>query len=94
MKVVLAALFAAATLAAAAATSLGADTVRVTGPIVVSAATELRPAYVTSPDPGYISYADNSAALPGLNCYWTRLPLYDLDHNVIGWRGRPVAVCP
>ena len=94
MKGIFAALVATVTLAATAVTSLGADTVRVTGPIVVSAAANLRPAYITSPDPGYIVYADYAAALPDPNCYWTRMPLYDLDRNVIGWRGRPVAVCP
>ena len=94
MKVIPAFLAAAVTLAAAAVTSLGADTVRVTGPIVVGEAANPRPAYVTSPDPGYIVDADTAATLPGPNCYWTRMPVYDLDGKVIGWRGRPVAVCP
>ncbi len=80
--------------AALAASPVGAEPVRVAGPIVVSATPDLRPAYVTSPDPGYIRYADSTAALPGPNCYWTRMPVYDLANNVIGWRGSPVAVCP
>ena len=35
----------------------------------------------------------NAAPLPGPGCYWTRMPVYDMYGNVIGWRGRPVAVC-
>jgi len=33
------------------------------------------------------------APLPGLDCYWTRQPLFDAYGNQVGWRGRPVAVC-
>jgi hypothetical protein len=54
----------------------------------------VRPAFVTAPEPGYIAYSGYSEALPGPSCYWTRMPIYDSDHSVIGWRGHPVAVCP
>ena len=52
-----------------------------------------RPAYVVAPGPGYVAYPAYAAALPGPNCYWTRMPVYDGFGNVVGWRGRPVAVC-
>jgi hypothetical protein len=52
------------------------------------------PLYVAAPRPDYIVYADDTAPLPGPNCYWTRVPVYDAEHNVVGWRGRPLAVCP
>jgi hypothetical protein len=51
------------------------------------------PAYVVAPSPGYVVYAGYAAPLPGPNCYWTRRPVYDAYGNVIGWRGRPIAVC-
>ena len=50
------------------------------------------PAYV-APAPGYVVYPAYAAPLPGPGCYWTRMPVYDMYGNVIGWRGRPVAVC-
>ena len=50
------------------------------------------PAYV-APGPGYVVYPAYAAPLPGPGCYWTRMPVYDMYGNVIGWRGRPVAVC-
>ena len=64
----------------------------VTGAIVGSAIANSRPAYV-APGPGYVVYPGYAAALPGPNCYWTRMPVYDRFGNVVGWRGRPVAVC-
>ena len=94
MKATLAVLGAAATLAAATSASFGAGSVSVTGAIVVDPAANVRPAYVAAPAPGYIVYSDHDAVLPGPNCYWTRMPLYDNNRTVIGWRGRPVAVCP
>ena len=95
MKAILTALAAAATLAAATATSFAADSVRLTGALVVSAAANVQPpAYLAKPEPGYIVYAGYAGALPGPNCYWTRMPVYDSIGKVIGWRGRPVAVCP
>ena len=62
--------------------------------IVGTPAADARPAYVATPEPGYIVYTGYAAALPAPSCYWTRMPVYDFDHNVIGWRGRPTAVCP
>jgi hypothetical protein len=53
----------------------------------------VRPDYVAVPQAGYIVYSDNTEALPGPNCYWTRMPIYDDDHGVIAWRGQPLAVC-
>jgi hypothetical protein len=94
MKFTLAGLIAAAGLAAWAASSVGAEPVQATGPIVISATVDVKPAYVTSPGPGYIRYAESTAPLPGPNCYWTRMPVYDLANALVGWRGRPVAVCP
>jgi len=65
----------------------------VAGAIVGSALAAPRPAYVVGPAPGYVAYAGYAAPLPGPSCYWTRRPVYDAYGNVIGWRGRPVAVC-
>jgi hypothetical protein len=42
--------------------------------------------------PGYVYYA-YAEPLPGANCAWFRLPVYDVYGNMIGWRGRPVAFC-
>ena len=106
MKKTLTVLIAAATLAGAATSlptpadarcygcALGAGLVGgfVAGAIVGSAAAA-RPAYVVAPAPGYIVYSGYAAPLPGPSCYWTRMPVYDAYGNVIGWRGRPVAVC-
>jgi hypothetical protein len=98
-------LFAAATLAVATAASpttadarcygcgVGAGLLGgfVAGAIVGSALA--RPAYVVAPGPGYVVYSGYAAPLPGPYCYWTRMPVYDAYGNMIGWRGRPVAVC-
>jgi hypothetical protein len=96
MKAILIALGAAATLAAATATSSGASLVDgvVADAIVGKGGTEVRSAYMAAPDPGYVVYSGYAAALPGPGCYWTRMPVYGPDRNVIGWRGRPMAVCP
>ena len=64
------------------------------GAIVGSAIANSQPAYVVAPAPGYVAYPAYAVALPGPQCYWTRRPVYDAYGNVIGWRGRPVAVCP
>ncbi len=63
------------------------------GLIVGSAIANSRPAYVVAPGPGYVVYPGYAAVLPGPNCYWTRMPVYDPYGNIVGWRGRPVAVC-
>jgi len=52
------------------------------------------PAYVVAPAPGYVVYPGYAAAVPAPGCYWTRMPVYDYYGRVIGWRGRPVVVCP
>ncbi len=105
MKKTLGSLLAAATIVVAlASTSTDASAQRgavaagvaagvVGGLIVGSAIANSRPAYVVAPGPGYIAYPAYAAPLPGPNCYWTRMPVYDRWGNVRGWRGRPVAVC-
>jgi hypothetical protein len=37
---------------------------------------------------GYVYYP-----LPGPNCNWFRMPVYDAYGNMVGWRGRLVAFC-
>src|SRR5712691_2306179 len=49
------------------------------GAIIGGAIANSRPAYAVAPAPG---------------CYWTRMPVYDYYGNVVGYRGRPVVVCP
>ena len=67
----------------------------VAGAIVGNAvANAAPPAYVAAPGPGYVVYPAYTAPLPGPRCYWTRQPVYDMYGNVVGWRGRPIAVCP
>ena len=96
MNAILTALTAAAALAAATAVSPAGGLVdgSVAGAVVGKVAANVRPTYLAAPETGYIVYSEHSAALPGANCYWTRMPIYDPNQNVIGWRGRPVAVCP
>jgi hypothetical protein len=96
MKTALTALVAAATLVSATGARSGVGLVDdfVAGAIVGKAVSDVRPTYLAAPDPGYIAYSDYAAALPGPSCYWTRMPVYDSEHSVIGWRGRPVPVCP
>jgi hypothetical protein len=91
MKKTLTVLFAAATLAVATAASpttadarcygcgVGAGLVGgfVAGAIVGSAIAGAGPAYVVAPGPGYVVYSGYAAPLPGPNCYWTRIPVYD-----------------
>ena len=43
--------------------------------------------------PGYVYYPAYGGQLPGPNCYWFRLPVYDSYGNMVGWRGRPQAFC-
>jgi hypothetical protein len=52
-------------------------------------ATDQSPAYAP---PGYVNYPYGEY-LPGSNCSWFRMPVYDTYGNMIGWRGRPVAFC-
>jgi hypothetical protein len=47
------------------------------------------PAYAP---PGYVNYPYGEP-LPGPNCYWYRMPVYDPSGNMIGWRGLPQAFC-
>ena len=106
MRKTLTALFAASAIAAAAAPTtadarcfgcavgVGVAAGVVAGAIVGSAIANSQPAYVVAPAPGYVAYPAYAVALPGPQCYWTRRPVYDAYGNVIGWRGRPVAVCP
>jgi hypothetical protein len=76
----------------AATAAFGAGSVRIVGATVVDPAAN--PNVVSVPYPGYTVYSGNDAELPASSCYWTRMPIYDPNRNVIGWRGRPVAVCP
>jgi len=43
--------------------------------------------------PGYAYYPGYGEPLPGSNCYWFRMPVYDAYGNMVGWRGRPMAFC-
>jgi hypothetical protein len=81
-------------LAATAVAAFGASWVTDFVAGVIGQGAPVRPAYVAAPDPGYIADPEYAATLPGPDCYWSRMPIYDSDHSVIGWRGRPVAVCP
>jgi hypothetical protein len=47
------------------------------------------PAYAP---PGYVAYPYGEP-LPGPNCDWYRMPVYDTHGNMIGWRGLPQAFC-
>ena len=46
------------------------------------------------PAPGYVVYPGYSAPVAHPGCYWTNVPVYDAYGNIVGWRGRPVQVCP
>ena len=96
MKTILVAIAVVASLAAATVLSRGGDSIKVTnaGAIIAGPPPPARPAYPKVPHPGYIAYADYDLAVPAPQCYWTRLPVYDADRNIVGWRGSPVAVCP
>ena len=67
------------------------------GGAIIGGALASRPVYaapyVAVPPTGFVAYPGYAVALPGPNCYWTRMPVYDPYGRVIGWRGRPVAVC-
>src|SRR6266567_3765132 len=61
--------------------------------VALAAAATVATANAAAPGPGYVVYPAYAAPLPGPGCYWTRMPVYDMYGNVVGWRGRPVAVC-
>jgi hypothetical protein len=42
---------------------------------------------------GYVYYPAYGEPLPGPNCNWFRMPVYDVYGNMVSWRGRPVAFC-
>jgi hypothetical protein len=94
MKTTLTVSIAASAFAAATAAWAGADSVNVKSALPLGTSSGERPLFPSAPYPGYIAYSGYSGALPGPNCYWTGFPVYDADRNVVGWRGRPVAVCP
>jgi hypothetical protein len=47
-----------------------------------------------APPPGYAYYPAYAEPVPGPDCYWARVPVYDAYGNVLSWRGRPRLVCP
>jgi hypothetical protein len=51
-------------------------------------------ALASRPAPGYVVYPGYAAPLNAPGCYWTRVPVYDAYGNIVGWRGRPMEVCP
>jgi hypothetical protein len=81
------ALAAAATLAIAAATVPTTADARCIGCAVGAGE---RPAEAP---PGYVYYPGYGQQLPGPNCNWFRLPVYDAYGNMVGWQGRPAAFC-
>jgi hypothetical protein len=83
----LTALVAAATLATAAAAVPTTADARCAGCLV--GAGELPP----EAPPGYVYYPAYAEPLPGSNCNWFRMPIYDVRGNMVGWRGRPMAFC-
>ena len=83
----LTALVAAATLVTAAAAVPTAADARCAGCLV--GAGELPP----EASPGYVRYPAYAEPLPGPNCNWFRMPIYDVHGNMVSWRGRPVAFC-
>jgi hypothetical protein len=83
-----------AVLAVATAAWPGAGSVPVSGTLVAGEAAYSQPLFVASLRPDYIAYSNEAAPLPDPNCFWTRVPVYDEKHDVVGWRGRPLAVCP
>lgn len=83
-----------AIIAAATVASWGNDSVKLVTPIITDASASAGPTRPSEPYPGYVAYADNDVTVPAPGCYWTRLPVYDNARKVVGWLGRPVAVCP
>jgi len=44
--------------------------------------------------PGYVVYPGYAQPVYGPGCYWASQPVYDAYGRVVGYRGRPVQVCP
>src|SRR5262249_57764368 len=65
----------------------------VAGAIVGNAVANAAPPAYVAPAPGYVVYPAYAAPLPGPGCYWTRMPVYDMYGNVVGWPGRPLPLC-
>jgi hypothetical protein len=86
MTKTLTALLAAATLATATATVPTTADTRCVGCAVGAGEQPYAP-------PGYVHYPAYGAQLPGPNCDWFRMPIYDAYGNMVGWRGRPEAFC-
>ena len=94
MKTLLAAIVGTSAFAFATTAWSGTGYLKVPDSIITSEEATVQPSYLAAQRPEYIVYSDSAAALPGPNCYWTRQPVYDADFKVVGWRGRPLAVCP
>jgi len=43
---------------------------------------------------GYVVYPGYAEPVYGSGCYWASQPVYDPYGRVVGYRGRPVQVCP
>jgi hypothetical protein len=100
MKKTLTALLAAATMAAALAGSAteasaqrrgGAVAAGVLGGLFAGA---IIGGAIASQPRGYVVYPAEAQPVYGPGCYWARMPVYDGYGNVVGYRGRPVQVCP
>jgi hypothetical protein len=96
MKAIVAALVAALATATVftISSNAGLTNTVVQGATVGEAGAEERLVQANAPDPSYILYPEYVGALPYPNCYWMRVPVYDSNNEVIGWRGRPKSVCP
>ena len=94
MKATLVAIGVGAILAATTMLSLGGDLVLVTRAIVTGTSSTEPLAHSAEPHTGYIAYEDRNLTPPEPGCSWIRLPIYDTERNVVGWRGRPLVVCP
>src|SRR5262249_12523571 len=43
---------------------------------------------------GYVVYPGYAQPVYGPGCYWASQPVYDPYGRVVGYRGRPIQVCP
>jgi hypothetical protein len=93
MKTIVTGLAITAIVAAAPALAADLDDGIVVSSIVGKPAMDTQRSSSSTPESGYIAYSDY-AAPPAPGCHWTRMPIYDGTHKVIGWRGRPLAACP